>query len=236
MARAGLYSAVEGLTLENLVHGIRAFQANVFRPRRELFERLAKGQRPQALFITCSDSRIDPNLLTRSEPGDLFIVRNAGNIIPPHGAAAGGEAASVEFAVAALGTPDVIVCGHSDCGAMKALLRPAAVAALPAVSAWLSHAETTRRVVRENYGHLDGDALVRKAIEQNVLAQLENLRTLPAVASRLERGDLRLHGWVYDIEAGEVFAYDLGRRQFVPVAQHQVAHGEPAVRGPAATP
>jgi carbonic anhydrase len=221
--------------VENLVDGVRAFQANIFRPRRELFERLAKGQRPAALFLTCSGSRIDPNLLTRSEPGDLFVVRNAGNLVPPHGSAAGGEAASVEFAVAALRVQDVIVCGHTDCGAMTALLRPEAVRAMPAVAAWLSHAEPTRRVVRDNYGHLDGEALVTKAVETNVLAQLDNLRTLPAVASRLERGDLELHGWVYDIETGEVHAYDPEGRQFVPVARRYASHVGPAVRRHAAT-
>jgi carbonic anhydrase len=221
--------------MENLIHGVRAFQANIFRPRRELFERLAKGQRPEVLFITCSDSRIDPNLLTRSEPGELFVVRNAGNLVPPHGAAAGGEAASVEFAVAALRVKDVVVCGHTDCGAMKALLRPEAVRAMPAMAAWLAHAEATRRVVRDNHGDLDGDHLVTKATEHNVLAQLDNLRTLPAVASRLERGDLRLHGWVYDIEVGEVYAYDAAGRLFVPVARQHAAHGEPAVRHATAT-
>jgi carbonic anhydrase len=214
--------------MENLIHGVRAFQANIFRPRRDLFERLAKGQRPEALFITCSDSRVDPNLLTRSEPGDLFVVRNAGHLVPPHGAAAGGEAASVELAVAGPRVKDVVVCGHTDCGAMKALLRPETARALPAVAAWLAHAEPTRRAVRGAYRHLDGDDLVRKAVEQNVLAQLDNLRTLPAVAARLGRGDLRLHGWVYDIGAGEVFAHDPEARRFVPLARHPVARREPA--------
>ena len=182
---------------------------------------MAKGQNPETLFITCSDSRIDPNLLTRSQPGDLFILRNAGNIVPPHGAANGGEAATIEFAVAALGVKDIIICGHSHCGAMKGLLQPEMVASLPAVSSWLSHAETTRRIVRDNYGHLDGDRLVTATVEENVLVQLENLRTLPAVASRLVQGDLHLHGWVYKIETGEVFAYDSASGQFVPVAQYQ---------------
>jgi carbonic anhydrase len=148
--------------------------------------------------------------------------------VPPHGAANGGEAATIEFAVAALGVKDIIICGHSHCGAIQGLLRPEIVAALPAVSSWLSHAETTRRIVRENYGHLDGEQLVTATVEENVLVQLENLRTLPAVASRLVRGDLHLHGWVYKIETGEVFAYDSTIGQFVPVAQCQP--GEAAAR------
>jgi carbonic anhydrase len=207
--------------MQKLIHGIHQFQEENFRPLQGLFEQLSKGQNPETLFITCSDSRIDPNLLTHSQPGDLFILRNAGNIVPPHGAANGGEAATIEFAVAALGVRDIIICGHSHCGAMKGLLEPEMVAKLPAVSSWLSHAETTRRIVRDNYGHLEGDKLVTATVEENVLVQLENLRTLPSVASRLVRGDLHLHGWVYKIETGDVFAFDSSSGQFVPVSQHQ---------------
>src|SRR4051812_26269786 len=180
--------------MQKLIQGIHQFREEDFRPLQGLFEQLARGQHPDTLFITCSDSRIDPNLLTRSKPGDLFILRNAGNIVPPHGAANGGEAATIEFAVAALGVKDVIICGHSHCGAMRGLLEPDSVASLPAVATWLSHAETTRRIVRENYRHLDGDRLVTATVEENVLVQLEHLRTLPCVASRLVRGDLHLHG------------------------------------------
>ncbi len=206
--------------MQKLIQGIHRFQDENFRPLKGLFEQLSKGQNPETLFITCSDSRIDPNLLTRSQPGDLFILRNAGNIVPPHGAANGGEAATIEFAVAALGVKDIIICGHSHCGAMKGLLQPEMVESLPAVASWLTHAETTRRIVRDNYGHLDGDKLVTATVEENVLVQLENLRTLPAVASRLVRGDLHLHGWVYKIETGEVFAYDSAGGQFIPAAQY----------------
>lgn len=215
--------------MQKLIEGIHQFQAETFRPLRGLFEQLSHGQTPETLFITCSDSRIDPNLLTRSRPGELFILRNAGNIVPPHGPAAGGEAATIEFAVAALGVKDVIVCGHSHCGAMKGLLEPDAVAHLPALASWLAHAGATRRILRENYGHLPADLLLTAAVEENVLVQLENLRTLPAVAARLKKGDLHLHGWVYKIETGEVFAYDPGPGQFVPVAEHRAAAREAAV-------
>lgn len=207
--------------MQKLIQGIHQFQEENFRPLQGLFEQLSKGQNPETLFITCSDSRIDPNMLTRSQPGDLFILRNAGNIVPSHGAANGGEAATIEFAVAALGVKDIIICGHSHCGAMKGLLQPEMVASLPAVSSWLTHAETTRRIVRDNYKHLDGDRLVTATVEENVLVQLENLRTLPAVASRLVKGDLHLHGWVYKIETGEVFAYDFTNGQFVSVGEYQ---------------
>ncbi len=216
--------------MQKLIEGIHRFQTEDFRPLQGLFEQLAKGQSPETLFITCSDSRIDPNLLTRSKPGELFILRNAGNIVPPHGAANGGEAATIEFAVAGLGVKDVIICGHSHCGAMKGLLQPETIAPLPAVASWLSHAESTRRIMHDNYGHLEGENLLTAAVEENVLVQLENLRTLPAVASRLVRGDLRLHGWVYEIETGEVFAYDGTSGQFVPLAQYEYQPSEAAVR------
>jgi carbonic anhydrase len=207
--------------MQKLIQGIHQFREKHFRPLQGLYEELAKRQNPETLFITCSDSRIDPSLLTRAKPGDLFILRNAGNIIPPHGAGNGGEAATIEFAVAALRVKDIIICGHSHCGAMKGLLDPEKVAALPAVAAWLAHAESTRRIVKENYGNLQGARLLTATVEENVLVQLENLRTLPSVASRLVKGDLHLHGWLYRIESGEVFAYDLASGQFVPLAEYK---------------
>lgn len=216
--------------MQRLMQGIHHFQTDSFRPLQGLFEQLAGGQNPDTLFITCSDSRIDPNLLTKSAPGELFILRNAGNIVPPHGAATGGEAATIEFAVAGLNVRDIIICGHSHCGAMQGLLQPEQVAGLPAVAAWLRHAETTGRIVRENYSHLDGHRLLTATIEENVLVQLENLRTLPAVASRLIKGNLKLHGWVYKIETGEVFAYDPRSGQFVPVAEYRFPESEASVR------
>ncbi len=216
--------------MQKLIHGIHQFQTAEFQPLQGLFEQLAKGQNPDTLFITCSDSRIDPGLLTQTKPGDLFILRNAGNIVPPHGAANGGEAATIEFAVAALGVKDIIICGHSHCGAMKGLLEPDLVAKLPTVASWLTHAETTRRIVCDNYSHLTGVALLTATIEENVLVQLENLRTLPAVASRLVHGDLKLHGWVYKIETGEVFAFDQSTGQFLPLAEYQFPESEGTVR------
>lgn len=216
--------------MQKLIDGIHEFRTQHFRPLQGLFEQLARGQSPETLFITCSDSRIDPNLLTRSKPGELFILRNAGNIVPPHGAANGGEAATIEFAVAALGVKDIIICGHSHCGAMKGLLEPEMVASLPSVAAWLSHAETTKRIIQDNYKHIEGDKLLTATVEENVLVQLENLRTLPAVASRLVKGDLHLHGWVYKIETGDVFAYDASQGQFVSISQFEYPETEAAMR------
>ena len=204
--------------MQKLVQGIHQFQANVFRPQREWYERLADGQRPLALFITCSDSRVNPNLITQTDPGELFIVRNAGNIVPPHSPAPGGEEATIEFAVAELGIKDVIVCGHTRCGAMKGLLNPDGLTDLPAVRHWLTHADATRRIIREKYRHLSDLPLLTAAAQENVLVQLEHLRTHPAVAAGLAKGDLKLHGWVYKIETGEVFAFDPASGQFVPLA------------------
>jgi carbonic anhydrase len=216
--------------MQRLIEGIHQFQQDSFRPLEGLFKQLAKSQNPDTLFITCSDSRIDPNLLTQSKPGDLFILRNAGNLVPPHGAATGGEAATIEFAVVGLNIRDIILCGHSNCGAMRGLLQPEKVADLPAMAEWLRHAETTGRIVRDNYRHLTGDQLLTATIEENVLVQLENLRTLPAVASRLVKGDLKLHGWVYKIETGEVFAFDPQVGQFVPLAEYRFPESEDPVR------
>jgi carbonic anhydrase len=216
--------------MQRLIEGIHQFQQDSFRPLEGLFKQLAKSQNPDTLFITCSDSRIDPNLLTQSKPGDLFILRNAGNLVPPHGAATSGEAATIEFAVVGLNIRDIILCGHSNCGAMRGLLEPEKVADLPAMAAWLRHAETTGRIVRDNYKHLKGDQLLTATIEENVLVQLENLRTLPAVASRLVKGDLKLHAWVYKIETGEVFAFDPQVGQFVPLAEYRFPESEDPVR------
>lgn len=204
--------------MEKLVAGIHHFQKHVFSRDQRLFETLAEGQQPVALFITCSDSRINPNLLTQTSPGELFILRVAGNIVPPYGAVQGGEAATIEYAVSALNVKDIVICGHSLCGAMAGLLDPAAVAKMPAVRDYLKHAEATRRIVEENYLYLtDPDQKLTLTVEENVLVQLENLRTHPSVAAALSRQALKLHGWVYQFETGEVFGYDPDVRQFQPL-------------------
>src|SRR5262245_42541762 len=180
--------------MQKIIDGVRRFQSDIFARQRDLFERLAaKRQSPRALFITCSDSRINPNLITQTEPGELFILRNAGNIVPPYGAANGGEGATVEYAVSVLGVRHIIVCGHGHCGATQSLLEPGGRPHdLPAVSLWCAHAEATRRIMRELYPDLTGPALQSRAAEQNVLVQLGNLRTHPAVAAGLSRGGLSL--------------------------------------------
>jgi carbonic anhydrase len=203
--------------MQKLVEGIHHFQQTIFRPNQEFFSHLTRGQNPQALFITCADSRINPNLITNTEPGDLFIVRNVGNLVPPYGATSGGDEAAVEYAVYQLGIPDIIVCGHTRCGAMQGLLSPDGLTRMPRLARWLGQAEATRRIMDEVYPHLTGDARWTATAEENVLVQLENLRTHPAVAAGLAAGNLKLHGWVYKMETGAVFAYDPQRGQYLPL-------------------
>lgn len=205
--------------MEKLVEGFKKFQSDVFAAKRALFARLSKGQAPRALFITCSDSRIDPTLLTQAEPGELFILRNAGNIVPSYGGGViGGNTATIEYAVAVLGVKHVIVCGHTDCGVIKALLHPESVKDLPAVRSWMEQAETTRRIVEENYADRTGDELLIKAIQENVRVQLDHLKTHPTVAVRMRRGGLTLHGWVYSISTGDIWAYDERKGLFESLA------------------
>ncbi len=212
----------------NLIEGTHHFRDNIFRSQQELFSRLAEGQEPDVLFVTCSDSRIVPNLMTQTDPGELFILRNAGNLVPPHGAIRGGEEATIEYAVAVLGVEDIIVCGHSQCGAMKALLEPVeTLHELPAVRRWLEHAEATRRIVKRNYTHLQGNDLLAATVQENVLVQLENLQTHPAVAAELARGTLKLHAWVYELETGAVLAFEPQTRKFEPLsAKHADRAGQ----------
>src|SRR5262249_24734385 len=172
--------------------------SSAFSAHRELFESLSRKQRPETLLITCSDSRIAPELLMQTQPGDLFVLRNAGNLIPPYGAAQGGEGATVEYAITALGVKHALVMGHSNCGAMKGLIHPESLDNMPLVVDWLRHADATRHVVDECYPDLRDDDLLNAAIKENVLVQLDNLRTYPKVAALMAKGSLSLHGWIYE--------------------------------------
>jgi carbonic anhydrase len=197
--------------MKELIKGVQKFQTSYFNTHRELFEELSKGQKPRILFITCCDSRISPNLLTQTEPGELFIMRNMGNIIPPYGAILGGESAVIEYAIEVLKIKDIVVCGHSQCGAVQGLLDNHLSDNLPLVKDWLKYAESTRRIMLENYQHLSGEELVNTAIEENVLAQIENLKTYPSVHAKLYRGQLTIHAWIYRIETGVVNVYSTDR-------------------------
>ena len=210
--------------MTRIIQGVFNFQRRVFGEKRELFEQLHGGQRPLALFITCADSRVNPNLLTQTEPGELFVLRNAGNIVPPDGSPPSGEAGTIEYAVHHLHIRDIILCGHTECGAMQGLIHPEATAAMPAVTNWLAMAGPV--VEREGAApQTAGAALLKAVIEENVLMQMEHLQTYPSVRTAAAEGRLRLHAWVYAFERGEVTAFDANSKQFVPLvgsAQHKL--------------
>jgi len=212
--------------MEKLVKGFLKFRTEVFGKKKALFTRLSENQAPRALFITCSDSRIDPTLLTQTDPGELFILRNAGNIVPPYGSMQGGSTATIEYALAVLKVPHIIVCGHTDCGVMRALLHPDDVHDLPAVKEWIGQTETTRRLMREHYVGVKGKDRLITATQENVRTQLDHLRTHPAVALRLRKGKVDLHGWVYSISTGDVWVYDFGSERFTSLLDS----GQPRVK------
>lgn len=203
--------------MQKLIDGVRIFRDTHHAENRSFFERLAaRTQQPIALFITCSDSRVHPNLITQTEPGELFLLRNAGNIVPPHGAG-GSEAATIEYSLDVLGIEDIIVCGHSQCGAIQALLSHQRAANMPALQRWCDHAEATRRIVRQKYADRPDSEIAAAAAKENVLVQLQHLETHPAVAVRLATRSVRLFGWYYDIATGEVSQFDSARAAFVPL-------------------
>ena len=203
------------MTTERLLRGLKRFQERVYPKHRELFEKLALQQRPEVLFITCADSRIDPCLLTQTKPGELFICRVIGNIVPRYPEAIGGVSATIEYAVGVLGVKDLVVCGHTDCGVMKGVLNPEALKALPSVTMWLKHAKRARLAAKREQKARDRTELLLDLTEKNVVEQLKNLRTHPVVAARLEEGTLKVHGWVYHIGPGTVTTWDEDAKSFV---------------------
>ena len=216
--------------MQKLMAGLQKFQREVFPLKKELFERLAKGQQPTTLFITCADSRVVPDLFTQSEPGEIFVIRNAGNIVPAYRLPPGGVTATIEFAVAVLSVKHIVICGHTDCGAMKGLLHPEKLTWVPAVVDWLGQAEATRRVVLENYKGLDEPAMVDALIRENVLVQLKNLETHPSVISRTARGELQLYGWIYNIGTGDVESFDADKQSFIRLDGSYSPHATPIAR------
>ncbi len=204
--------------MRDIIDGFLRFQRDIYPQRVELFKQLATSQNPKALFVTCSDSRVVPELLTQREPGELFVIRNAGNIVPSYGPEPGGVSATVEYAVAVLGVQDIVICGHSDCGAMGAISRCTCLDHLPAVANWLRHSDSAK-VINAAHTFDSPRAKLDGLVRENVIAQLANLRTHPSVALALEQGRRNLHGWVYDIETGSIDALDGATRRFVALAE-----------------
>jgi carbonic anhydrase len=206
--------------MDKLAAGVAKFQAEAFEAKKALFRALAEGQAPEALFITCSDSRIDPTLLTQTSPGELFICRNAGNIVPPHTNHTGGMTASIEYAVGALNVPNIIICGHSGCGAMKGAMAIESLSEFPHVREWLGFARAAALIVAERAPGASPEEKLALLAKENVILQLAHIRTHPYVAARLAGERVRLHGWYYDIGSGQVLAYNEARKDFIPVAEH----------------
>lgn len=209
--------------MKKLIKGISEFQKSTFPNNREFFQELANQQDPEVMFLTCCDSRVDPSLITETDPGDLFIHRNVGNIVPPHSLATGGVTASIEFAVSVLGVQHIIVCGHTDCGAMKGAMQPDIAKSLPHVHNWLSHSAAALARVSARHDELSVDEHLHEMTEENVLLQLRHLETHPSVATSMAKGNLELHGWVYDIGTGGVNCFDPNQGKFVSV-QDRYAH------------
>jgi carbonic anhydrase len=202
--------------VNRIIEGIQHFQRDVYPAHRDLFRRLASGQSPEALFIACSDSRVSLEWLTQSGPGDLFVCRNAGNIAPVYGHA-DAVSAAIEYAVSALGVKDIVVKGHSDCGAMKGLLDPPALSAMPDVRGWLRHAEEARRALEAANVDPDDPGALQALTRLNIRLQVDHLRTHPQVRDAVAAGRVKLHGWYYEIATGTVQAWDTATNRWVGV-------------------
>ncbi|UZE20771.1 carbonic anhydrase [Pseudomonas sp. B21-054] len=216
--------------MKALIEGLLRFQKETFPQRTDLFKHLATTQNPGTLFITCSDSRVVPELLTQQEPGELFVIRNAGNIVPSYSPHPGGVSATVEYAVAVLGVTDIVICGHSDCGAMTAVAKCTCMDHLPAVAGWLQHSESAK-VINESRSHASETAKVSSMVRENVIAQLANLQTHPSVRLAQEKGRVNLHGWIYDIGTGSIDALDADNKTFKSLVKHPntvAVHARPA--------
>lgn len=205
--------------MKKLVQGIIEFRKNLRPESRERFARLALGQSPDTLFIACSDSRVAANVFASTEPGDMFVVRNVGNLIPSCGknglsTADESEAAAIEFATMTLHVKDIVVCGHSDCGAMHALLAGREKVNAPNLRAWLRHGEPSLTRLPEVSKDL---SRVNQLSQQNVLQQIENLRSYPVVRERLAKHQLKLHAWWFELSTAMVYSYRESEGKFVVI-------------------
>lgn len=217
------------MRMDHIIDGVLRFQRDVYPNKAALYRELCLAQAPTALFIGCSDSRVVPEMLTQQGPGELFVVRNAGNIVPPYSDKPGGVTASIEYAVAVLGIPDIVVCGHSGCGAMTAIQSgSASLEKLPSVARWLHYADAARDAVARTHAAASPAEYLDALVHENVLAQLDNLLTHPVVADAIAAKQLRVHGWVYDMRGGSVETYDAQAQAFVPIADASFVSATPA--------
>lgn len=207
--------------MKKLINGIVEFRRKVQQSYRESFGKLATGQSPDTLFIACSDSRVVPNTFASTNPGDLFVVRNVGNLVPPcggeHGASASdeSEAAAIEFSVLSLNVSHVIVCGHSECAAMRALANNRQNVKTPNLLNWLRHGDAAVEKLRSGYT-LDGTLTEHNQISQlNVLLQIEHIKSYPVIRERIANKSLSIHGWWFDIAHADVYAYEDEQKRFI---------------------
>lgn len=208
--------------LQKLKEGVRRFQTEVYPQQADIFAQAAsESQRPHTLFITCADSRVDPIAITSSGTGEVFVTRNIGNMVPAYGEMLGGVSAVIEFAVSALKVRHVVICGHTHCGAMHGLLEPETVADMPAVKNWLNNAHaalTAADALQERTTAIITDgSMIDVLTEQNVLLQMQHLKTHPSVARAMANGELTISGWIYCIGTGEVYVAEDGQRTFTPI-------------------
>ncbi|MGC2108743.1 MAG: carbonic anhydrase [Candidatus Korobacteraceae bacterium] len=201
--------------LAKIVDGVLKFQNEVFPSQRELFQGLKHRQDPIAMFFTCADSRILPNLLLQAGPGEIFTERTPGNIVPKYSDHVGGVTASMEYAMLVLRLPLIIICGHTDCGVVKALAEPEQANGMPALQSWMRHSFDSRDRLLREHPNASHDEKIQYLTEYNVLTQLANLKTHPSVEARLASGELQLQGWIYDIADGSVRVADPESGQFV---------------------
>ncbi len=209
--------------MEKLIKGIVEFRKSLTEERRTLFAELALGQKPDTLFIGCSDSRVVPNLFASTDPGDLFVVRNIGNLVPPVASASKEDCvpAALEFALVSLNVSDIVVCGHSECGAMLALAQGIDTLECPHLKSWLKYAEEAARKVKKGVV-LDPSLSVHNQISQiNVLQQMQHILSYPSVRERLRKGELRIHGWWFDIANADVYCYEESVKKFVLIDENE---------------
>ncbi|MFO0748519.1 MAG: carbonic anhydrase [Myxococcota bacterium] len=209
--------------MKKLLRGIADFRSRVRPAYRDMFAQLALGQRPDCLFIACADSRVVPNMVASTDPGDLFVMRNVGNLVPPlgpDGVSLGDESewAAIEFAVETLAVSEIVVCGHSNCGAIHALHGGRERVVAPHLRSWLRHAEPalSRHADEDERGRtLAGVSAVDRISQLNVLVQIDHIRTYDIVRERVEAGLLRLHAWWFDVANADVYAFEDARDRFV---------------------
>ncbi len=208
--------------MKKLIEGIVDFRKKLTEENRALFAKLALGQKPDALFIACSDSRVVPNLFASTNPGDLFVLRNVGNLIPPASTRSEAcSAAALEFSLFSLNIADIIVCGHSECGAMNALIQDVDKNKCPHLVSWLSHAKPSLQKVQQGYINESTLSITNQISQVNVLQQMEHIQSYPFVQERLEKGMLRIHGWWFDIAQANVYCYEPPQKKFVLIDEEE---------------